>query len=81
MYIENTDNVISVITTGPTGNRTGVFLFNHVSFSKPRKIREWYTVLSPIKAPLLIEAPPNFESWFLRYIMFVTVAPGSLNLI
>ncbi len=39
------------------------------------------TVLSPIKAPLLIEAPPNFEGWFLLYVMFVAFVPGSLNLI
>ncbi len=40
-----------------------------------------FTVLSPIKAPLLIESPPNFEGRFLLYIVFVLVAIGSLNLI
>ncbi len=39
------------------------------------------TVLSPIKAPSLKEAPPNFEGLFFLYFMFVTVAPGYLNLI
>ncbi len=39
------------------------------------------TVLSSINALPLIEAPPNFEDQFLLYIMFVTVVPGSLNLI
>ena len=37
------------------------------------------TVLSLIKAPLLIESPPNFKGQFLLYIMFVL--DNGLNLI
>ncbi len=33
-----------------------------------REVKVLHTLLSPIKAPLLIEAPPNFEDWFLLYI-------------
>ncbi len=34
-------------------------------YGKMTHVKRKYTVLSPIKAPLLIEASPNFEGYFL----------------